>query len=62
MTLTEAYEALLKMPMRHRVPVFNDGDRIDPRDSAVIDAGSDRIEEIVPVKWPHFMTVITGDA
>ena len=62
MTLSEAYEALLKMPIRNRMPAFNEGGRIEKRDSASKEPDSEMLEEILPVKWPHFMTVITGGA
>jgi len=62
MTLTEAYEALLKMPVRNHITVFYEGDRTEKGDSKLTDSGSGRRNDILPVKWPHFMRVITGDA
>jgi len=62
MTLTEAYEALLKMPVRNPIRVFDEGGRTKKKDSTRTDSGSRRRDDMPPAKWHDFMKVIAGDA
>lgn len=62
MTLTEAYEALLKMPQPHQMANLYERGRKEIGVTASADTGEDMIEEMMPIERQHFMGVITGDA
>ena len=66
MTLTEAYEALMKMPQKNRMPDYKEAGRKEPRkeprDAEVADSAGDMLGEIFPASPQEILTVIPGDA
>ena len=66
MTLTEAYEAVMKMPLRNRMSDFKEAGRKEPRkepkDAKVAGFGGDMFGEIFPASPREILTVIRGDA
>ena len=66
MTLTEAYEALMKMPQKNRMADFKEACRKEPRkkpsDAKVAGSAGDMLGEIFPAPSQEILTVITGDA
>lgn len=62
MTLTEAYEALMKMPLRQRTRAFSVEEPQEKRDSPAADPAGDVPKDVLPVKWPQLLPAITGDA
>ena len=63
MTLTEAYEALMKMPQKNRMPDYKEAGRKEPRkEPKVTGFTGDMLGEIFPAPSQEILTVITGDA
>ena len=66
MTLTEAYEALMKMPQKNRMPDYKEAGRKEPRkepgDAKVAVSAADMLGEIFPTSPREILTLITGDA
>jgi len=66
MTLTEAYEALMKMPQKNRMPNFKEAgrkeSRKEPRDAKVAGSAGDMFGEIFPAPSQEILAVITDDA
>jgi hypothetical protein len=56
MTLTEAYEALMKMPQKNRMPDFKEAGRKEPRkepeDAKIAGSAADMLGEIFPAQLP----------
>ena len=63
MTLTEAYEALMKMPQKNRMPDYKEAGRKEPRkEPKVAGFAGDMVGEILPAPSREIFSVITGDA
>ena len=62
MTLTEAYEALMKMPQKNRMPGYKEAGRKEPKDAEVAGSAGDMLGEFFPASPHEILTVITGDA
>jgi len=63
MTLTEAYEALMKMPQKNRMPGYKEAGRKEQRkEPKVAGCAGDMLGEIFPAPSQEILTVITGDA
>ena len=62
MTLTEAYEALMKMPQKNRMPDYKEAGRKEPRkEPKVAGFAGDMLGEIFPASSQENFTIITGD-
>jgi len=66
MTLTEAYEAIMKMPQKNRMPDYKEAGRKEPRkepkDAKVAGFAGDMLGEIFSASPQENFTIITGDA
>jgi|GEM_PF-3592540 hypothetical protein len=61
MTLTEAYEALMKMPVKNRLPDFKEAGRKEQKEVRAAGSAGETLGRIFPAPCHDVLTVITGD-
>ena len=61
MTITEAYEAIMKMPCRYRIPDFREAGRKAPKDAKAAGSGGDMLGEVYSATSQGVLAVITDD-